>query len=536
MALASPSLSAFRAIAWAQARTLRNFYGRGNAAQLIVTTLFSLGWYCLAVTAAYLSAVICAQPDQLEWLTDNGPRALFFTFVYWQIVPIMLASTGMSLDLKRLIAYPISYRVLFVIDLLLRFSTGVEVVLILAGATAGLLRNPRVPVWAPAVFVPWIVFNLGLSTGVRELISRLLTGRRSREAAMITFVLLAALPQLLLVTGIPEPVRKLLPSTAIAIWPWQIAGRIALGQAGWQAAVSLLGWMAVGLLFGFWQFKKGFRFDADEAAVAGRSASPIGRWQESVYRFPSTVFSDPMGALMEKEIRSLVRAPRFRLVFIMGFTFGLIVWLPLGRTGDTFFSENYLSVVSFYALALLGEVCFWNMFGFDRAAARLYFASPVPISRVLMAKNLVALLFIMAEVLLISLAASCLPLRVQPAKVLEALAVTGVLALFLFAIGNLVSLYYPRPLDPAQWRNAGGRQQAMLFLIYPLVSVPVALAYLARFAFESDLAFYGVIVAGAALGAIVYAISLESAVQLASERRERFVEALSSREGPISTA
>ena len=41
------------------------------------------------------------------------------------------------------------------------------------------------------------------------------------------------------------------------------------------------------------------------------------------FRLPSLVLPDPLAAIVEKELRSLARTPRFRTVFIMGFTFGL---------------------------------------------------------------------------------------------------------------------------------------------------------------------------------------------------------------------
>ena len=48
-----------------------------------------------------------------------------------------------------------------------------------------------------------------------------------------------------------------------------------------------------------------------------------------MFRLPALFLPDPVAAIVEKELRSLVRTPRFRLVFIMGFSFGILVWLPL---------------------------------------------------------------------------------------------------------------------------------------------------------------------------------------------------------------
>src|SRR6202034_1374804 len=109
--------------------------------------------------------------------------------------------------------------------------------------------------------------------------------------------------------------------------------------------------------------------------------------------------------LVEKEIRFLARSPRFRLVFLMGFTFGVAVMLPisLGRAGSAMLGSHYLTAVSVYSLLLLSESCFWNSFGFDRSAAQIYFLAPVPFSRVLIGKNLSAIFFILLEISAVTL-------------------------------------------------------------------------------------------------------------------------------------
>ena len=101
-------------------------------------------------------------------------------------------------------------------------------------------------------------------------------------------------------------------------------------------------------------------------------------WTDRLYRLPALVLPDPLGAIVEKELRSLVRTPRFRLVFVMGFSFGLVVWLPMmlrGRVTHSAVSGNFLTVVSLYALFLLAQVTYGNAFGFDRSAAQTLFLS-----------------------------------------------------------------------------------------------------------------------------------------------------------------
>ena len=102
------------------------------------------------------------------------------------------------------------------------------------------------------------------------------------------------------------------------------------------------------------------------------SASLVDR----LYRLPALFLRDPLAAIVEKELRSLARTPRFRTVFIMGFTFGLAVWFPVvarARRERAALGSWFLTVVCVYALTLLGQVSYWNCFGFDRSAAALLF-------------------------------------------------------------------------------------------------------------------------------------------------------------------
>ena len=64
--------------------------------------------------------------------------------------------------------------------------------------------------------------------------------------------------------------------------------------------------------------------------------------------------------------------------------------------------------------------------------------------------------------------------------------------------------------------------------------MPVGLAYLARYAFASEAAFFAVLAVDAAIGAVVYKLSLDSAVAAAEQLKEQIVTALSRGDGPIT--
>ena len=61
---------------------------------------------------------------------------------YWQLAPVISASFGASLDLRKLMAYPIPRGRLFLVEILLRTITSLDMLLALTGICIGLLRNP----------------------------------------------------------------------------------------------------------------------------------------------------------------------------------------------------------------------------------------------------------------------------------------------------------------------------------------------------------------------------------------------------------
>jgi len=530
-----------RAILWAQIKTVRNFYPRGNKVRLLLTAGMASLWYGFWAFGAAAAAVYIAGIDDREHLSLVLARGLMGAMLYWQLIPVLMVSAGASLDLKRLRIYAIPKEQLFGLEVLLRLSTAVEMTLLLTGAAIGLAANPAVPVWAPLGLAPFAVLNLLLSAGLRHLIERLLARKHVREIAFLLLVTAAALPQLLMWGGVPAPVRRFATSPPEPWLPWSASSNLVLGEAGIVPWIIVAGWILIAYSFGRWQFERGLRFDSRGADVRSVRTGWRERIADRLLRLPSTLLPDPVGAMVEKEMRTLARAPRFRVVFIMGFTFGLIIWLPLATQGQadgySFLAQNYLTIVSLYALLLLGEVSFWNSFGFDRSAAQEYFLFGARFSRVVIAKNISAVIVVWLEVTAVALACFLLKMPLTLPRLAESYLVTLVLALYMLAAGNIGSSRYPRPVDPRQsWRSgSAGKFQAMLLFVYPVIAMPVVLAFLARYAFRSDLAFYGVLGVVAAVGAALYWFALESTVASVERDRERFLHQLAAGEGPVAT-
>jgi ABC-2 type transport system permease protein len=532
-----------RAILLAQFRSTR-FFSRGSVIPIIAGVFWYGFWSAVALAGAVAAAV--ASPEDVQ---QYLPLALCGVCLYWQFVPLVSASMGAAINLRKLLAYPIPHRKLFLVEVLLRFTTGIEMTLVLAAGAVGLWLNHATQGWAAglrlvAAFAAFVAFNLLLASGTRSLLERLLTRRRVREWVAFFMAMIWVVPRFMAITGMrPKwlgPAGRALSAVGL---PWSSAAHAAFAPGAPHLALlagfSLLGWTVFAGWFGRAQFERNLRFDpqAAQATLVTGVSGRMGRLAERFYRLPSLLWRDPVAGMVEKELRSLSRTPRFRMVFVMGFTFGIMLWLPmvLGRGRHPTMSRYFLTIVCAYSLTLLGGVTYWNCFGFDRSAALFYFAAPIPMQKVLASKNIAALFFIYAEVAVLSGITLLLRMGIGGWQIVETLVVMGICAVYMLALGNVSSIHYPRALH-ADRVSAGGSRggfQGFLFLLYPVALLPVVLAYLARYAFSSQLAFVAILALAAVIAAVLYKISLDSAVAAAASKREILMQELTKGDGPL---
>lgn len=528
------------AVIWAQWRSWRNYATKSSVAAAIVVSVL---WYGIWTAAAIAAAMVMARAEPGEMIGAVSGALLLMT-LYWQLIPMMMAATGLSLDLNKLKVYPIPVRDLFTIEVMLRATAAMEMMLVLIGAAIGVVLNPNLPGWAALAAIPFAVFQMSLSLGLREIITRLLSRRRLREIFSLFFVLLFILPRLLAErTGAGRWLRQWLSEYGLAgtvpLWPWTAAGNLLLGQNVAVAILALGGWTALAGVFALWQFRRTLAFDPEAGRAVGDISARTNTpgFMERFYRWPATFLSDPLGALIEKESRYLARSPRFRMLFLMSCAFGLVIARGAFRETPALWAPNYLVIASGYSLLLLGEVCIWNTFGFDRSAAQNYFLAPVPFARVLIAKNLAAALWMCIQFGAVLLLSALLRFPVTPGRVAEAFGVVAVVAMLLLSIGNYIAVSSPRPTDPeSAMRSTGaaGGKQMLLLLAYPLTFLPVGLAYLARWALGSNVAFFGMLAALGGIAFMIYRVALESTVEYADAHKEEMVTALSAAKAPIA--
>jgi ABC-2 type transport system permease protein len=534
------------AILRAQLLSMRPGSSRGVGLGVLVAVCWYGFWLFVSGMAGMFAAGATAAT--LRYALPLGLLAVCF---YWQAMPVLSASMGSSLDLRKLLIYPAPHQQLFLVELLLRFTTGIEMQMVLAGAAVGLLRNPvsgglsAFP-WLFGAIAIFVLFNLLLASGTRSLLERLLARRKVRELVALLLAMVWVAPRFAMQLGYrPTWLHSAGEAMGSFGWPWSAAARAAFPLAQ-NTGITLLSWLSLGVWtalagwFGRTQFERNLRYDT--LAAQATSLKPVSartrRWTERFYRIPALLWPDPLAAIVEKELRTLTRSPRFRMVFVMGFTFGLMFWLPMVlRRGahPGAFSRNFLTIVCVYAMTLIGQVTYWNCFGIDRSAAVFYFAAPQPISRTLLGKNIACLFFVYLEAVVLMSITFALRVSFGLGQAVETLIVVGVCATYLMALGNISSVHYPRALSPERVSQSSGnnRAQALVMMLYPVVLLPVILAYVARYAFESQAAFSIVLAVAAAIGAIFYWIAMESAVKAAFSRRQDILEELSKGGGPV---
>ena len=530
-----------RAIAWAQFRTMRNHLPRTNAGTILLW-LLALVWHGIFAALGVLLAVELPKVP-LEELRAWVPVGLLAVFLFWQLVPLFTLSGGWSLQLNKLQIYPVSTGSLFGIETFLRLTTAPEMVSVLAGAFIGLVRNVEVPLGAPLFLLVFIPLNLFLSLGIREFILHAFERNRFRELFAILIIGIAILPQLLART---ELGRRLTPYfLAIArgnFTPWRQVSDLSVGSFSLLDILLVL-WISVFYLFARWQFEKGLRqddsFRAGGTPVAPRAGTETAARPKRLLDIPNLLFKDPLAALLQKEFRSLVRMPRFRITFGMACVFSVILFLPVGlnsaRGHSTFMRDNFLPAVTLYGLLLLSDVLLINAFGFDRRAAQIYFVAPIPLESVLKAKNLTAIFFIAVQATVVLLLAMTMRMGVTPLNIGNAVAAAAVVGVYFLCIGNFTSIAMPRPTDPAQTlRKQGGGKMQFWFILCSLgMFLLVGFAFLARWATQRSWAALAVLLIEFAIGLIVYRIATQSAIERAQRARENLIEALSRGASPI---
>jgi hypothetical protein len=407
----------------------------------------------------------------------------------WLVMAMLMTSLSEALDLRRMLRYPVSPRLVYLFNIAatpIDLPALVFVPSLMACVLAAGLRMGPLAGAGTALAVSFIALYTGaLLQLANTAFERFLRHEWVRAIAGLLLALFFVAPQMMgrvrahaadlveLGVGIGASLRwvptvslpALIAQGAMTGDPLQLAA----GTAG--AAILLYLIAALGAAF---------------AVQVARAPEPVARVRARVGAAPArsrtldTRVPGQIATLLGRELRYLARNPALivNLGLLPVYLYFFVVARPLGRTGGEYFAVFWvIQIVSTYAL---------NQFGFDRGGVRQFFMLPVSTRRVVVAKNL---LISLVTVVTAGLAALTLALLRQPLSSAQSIRAGLILLLCLplnLISGNISSVRVALPMrasfGPARrgrgWANVGRSLGVMLGQVVA-VAVPLVLAIIA---------------------------------------------------------
>jgi len=447
------------------ANSLRSIRGRLNLVSSILGGLLVLaagfvGGFVVFLTAAWATA---QDHRHLYWLA----APFWVIFLFWQLFPVMATAFTQTLDSSILLRFPMRYSTYFLVRVVygtLDIANGLGFFW-LAGLFLGVTSaDLRLAPWALLTISLFALFNILLGRMVFAWIEHWLSRRRSREILGFLFLLTMVSFQVFgsqlghhAQTLDPQRLRALsrLIPVEQALPPGLASSSLALAAQGEMvpALVSFTLLAAFSAAAGWLlHIRLRSQYTGDNPAEGEKRRTPEKSAVRQGWELP--LFSAPVSAVFEKELRYLSRSGPVLFTLIMPMVVVFVLWG--GRRG-------FLGQQSAYALPLGAAYCLlvmtnlvYNSFGGDGGGIQFFLFAPVSFRQIVLAKNLAHMAIIAAEVFLLWLGVRII-YSPPPATIL-ALTVTWYLfaAPINFAAGDLLSLYAPKRIDYATF----GRQRA----------------------------------------------------------------------------
>jgi hypothetical protein len=255
-------------------------------------------------------------------------------------------------------------------------------------------------------------------------------------------------------------------------------------------------------------------------------------------------FSEPVSSIALAGLRSLLRAPEAKMMFltpiIMGVVFGsmMVQWAhQIPVPVRPLFGIGAIAMVLFGILQLMA-----NQFGFDRDGFRVFVLCSAPRRDILLGKNLAFAPLTLAMVLfgLVLVQVLC-PMRIDHFLAMF----PQVVSMYLLFCGlmNLLSIYTPMPIAAGSLKPANPKlvpiliQMLVVMLVFPITQAPTLLpmgieAGLASLGWGADLPVFLVLsVVECAAVAALYRLLLSWEGDLLARREQQILECVTNR-GP----
>ena len=420
-----------------------------------------------------------------SWATAKDPQWLalpfWIVFLFWQLFPVLATAFTQNIDADALLRFPMSYPTYFLVRVIygtLDVATALGI-LWLFGLFLGICSaDPQLAPWALLAVGLFAVFNILLSRMVFAWIEHWLSRRRSRE--VLGFFFLVAMvglqvfgsvigrhaknlnPQALQVFAKFFPLEQALPPGVAASCVTHAAQGeypAALLAFVMLAAFTVIVGSVLHLRMRSQYFGENPAGGEKRRSTAEKSAIRRG------WRLP--LFSGPVSAMFEKELRYLSRSGPMLFALFMPMVVIFVLWG--GRRGFLGQQTAYaFPMGAAYCLLVVANMAY-NCFGGDGGGIQFFLFSPVPFRQIVLAKNLAHVSIMATQIFFLWLGVRVI--YGPPTLAVAALTVTWYLfaAPINFAAGDLLSVYSPKRIDYATF----GRQRAPATTILASLGVEV---------------------------------------------------------------
>jgi ABC-2 type transport system permease protein len=438
-----------------------------------------------------------------DWVLPLVSAAATVLGMFWALAPLL---AGLALtethDVTRLMHFPIRPRTLVLSSFLANLlQPSMLAIVPIAIAAALALARPIVvlPLTAFGIFLA-LVFLLASAQTAGLLLQGLGRNRRWHDVALFLGLglsfLLSLGPALVFIGGgrvTSVVVRLLVARDLFALSPFAWGARAAVhGARGSLIAFGGYAAAAMAASAGLLALSSGLVERIHRSEVVASTGASRGRAR--------VWLPGALGALIEKDLRAGWRDPTIRAGFFIGLAGPLVFLFFLSRGRGPWTGMPLLLLATFIGLSPLGA----NAFGLERRGMSLLMSFPIARWKILLAKNLGAIL-LRAPSVLTMLAGSVL---LAPARFVPAVAVAALVTLTLSAgMDNYLSILFPMPAPPPGGNPygavSGGRGLGAAVVGTLLIGVVVALC--APFAF---LVWLPVLLGSPALWAVTLPLAL----------------------------
>jgi ABC-2 type transport system permease protein len=443
--------------------SLRTLRGRLEFTSLALVSFF-LGLAVLgAGVGAGVGAYFIASEGHWEWL-----GALFWCILlFWQLAPLLVASASAQFDFSNLLRFPLRYSTFFLLTLAygqLDPSAMAGLFWLVCAAFGIILARPVMVLWVIPVALVFAAMNLLLNRAIFAWLDRWLRRRRTREVLAILFLLAMMSLQFLgplagrwSKRAAPEieryawVERVLPPGLAVEALGSSAAGDFA--SAGLSTA--LLAAYGLGFLL-LLEVRLKAQYHGEDLGETQRAvAAPLPVAVQPAWQFPG--LSPPASAILEKEIRYLLRSGPALFNLIVPLVILIFFGISLTQSGKhanlfVHVPDLVFPVAAGYAFLIQSNFVY-NAFAFDGSGVQFLFFAPVRFRDVLFAKNLSQLLVTFFETFLVWIGVSIFFRPPGAPTLLATLAALLFASPLNFAVGNILSLYFPRRMEFGMMRQ-----------------------------------------------------------------------------------